>query len=364
MRLSLHPAPLLLLAILACGGDETIDPRIEPPKLVSIEGDVLAFLTEVPGPRIVGATVSILEHPEMRVTTGDDAHFRFDGLEAGTDVTLVVEHPDLKTTQTATITLGDGGIDPFSVQVVPNAIFNAVSLLVPLPVEEDKYCVIASTVARLGGSLYVHLRQGMPGVSVTLDPPVAVESGPLYFNEAVLPDAKQPATSTDGGVLFYRVPPGDYTLRAHKDGAVFNQVRLQCRAGVVVNAGPPMGILANVASPDYAAGRDRPADEGSAATDALCEATRTCVNEAAGVVNYPDATLASCKAMFRNVWASIDETCDPSRALRDAARAVYTCRTASCALALGHDEACAAEEVTFRDAEATYGACVASRLPD
>jgi hypothetical protein len=196
-----------------CSADCSTEPAI-----VAVEGDVLAFLTEVEGPRIAGATVSILEHPEMRVTTGADAHFRFEGLLEGTDVTLLVEHPDIKTTQTATVTLGPQGIPAFSIQVVPVTIFNALSALVPMPVEEDKYCVIASTVARMGGSLYVRLRQGAPDVQVSLEPAVPAESGPIYFDEDVLPAIGQGATSIDGGVLFYRVPPGDYVMSASRAG--------------------------------------------------------------------------------------------------------------------------------------------------
>lgn len=330
------------------------------PREVSVEGDVLAFLTEVSGPRIVGATVTILEHPEMTVVVGDDAHFRFDGLHEGEDVTLVVEHEDIKTTQTATITLGPGGIDPFAVQVLPTSLFTALSTLVPLPVEEEDHCVIASTVTRFGGSLYVHMRQGVPGVEVALTPAPADESGPIYFNEQVLPDVDQPATSTDGGVFFYRVEPGDYEMSASRDGYVFSTVRFQCRAGLVVNAGPTLGLQAHDVDPDHAGGRDLADDEYTAVTDELCAVTATCVNDEGEAGDYPEAMEASCRAMFRNTWASVDEACDAEAGLRDAASVVYACRVEGpCDVTLGHDEACAEEEVVFREAEAVYGACVA-----
>jgi hypothetical protein len=329
---------------------------------VSIEGDVLAFMSEVGGERVNGAKVTVLERPDLGVTTGPDAHFRLDGLLEGTDVTLLVEHPDFKTTQTATITLGPNGIHPFSIQVVPNALFNGLSALVPLPVELDKYCVIATTVARMGGSLYVHLRQGAADAQVSLSPAVPAESGPIYFDEDVLPDPAQPATSKDGGVLFYRVPPGDYVMSASRADTVFNQVRFQCRAGVIVNAGPPLGLLANVASPVRGAGQLRPDDAYSAATDALCEKTSSCVNEEAGAIHYPDTMVASCKAMFADTWAFVDASCDPNAALRDAARAVYTCRTQStCDVTLGGDDVCTAEEAAFTAAQSTYGACLVAK---
>jgi hypothetical protein len=325
---------------------------------VSIDGDVLAFLTEVPGPRVAGAKVSIVEHPERSVVTGADAHFHFDGLVVGEDVTLVVEHPEFQTTTTATYTVPAGGIHPFSVQIVSTDLFTALSGVVPLPTELDKYCAIATTVARFGGSLYVRLRQGMPGVSASLTPSLPAESGPLYFNEAVIPDTKQPSTSIDGGVLYYRVPPGDYTMTGQKDGIVFNTVRFHCTAGAIVNAGPPMGLVANIPSPDYGAGVTRADDAYSQSTDAICEKTAACVNEAAQAENYPPSTLASCKAMFRNNWAMVDLPCDAEAGLRDAAAKLYACRAASCELMLGGDEACVDEEAQVRAAELVYGTCL------
>lgn len=328
------------------------------PKLAVIEGDVLAFMNEVDGARVSGATVTILELPERSVVTGDDAHFRFEDIEVGSKVTLVVEHPSFKTTQSATVTVGPQGVDPFSVQVVPKTLFAALSNLVPLPVEEETHCIIASTVARTGGSLYVHLRQGAAGAKVTLEPAAAAESGPIYFNEAVLPDPEQPSTSKDGGVLFYRLEPGEYVMSATREDTVFNRVTLNCRAGVIVNAGPPLGLLANVPSPDYAAGAERPADSYSDTSDALCAATRSCVNEDAGAEHYPEVTQASCTAMFRNVWASIDADCDAESDVKGAAKALYACRAESCELTLGGDEACVDEESAFEAAQVAYGACL------
>jgi hypothetical protein len=369
------------IAALSCGDGRVDDPEqcdegdangtpghcnadCTSPVFVTVEGDVLAFMSEVNGERVSGATVSVLERPELSVVTGADAHFRFEGIAVGSDLTLLVEHPTFKTTQTATITVGPNGVDPFSIQAVPNSLFNALSGLMPLPVEEDKYCIIASTVARMGGSLYVHLRQGIEGADVSLDPAASAESGPIYFNESVIPDPAQPSTSKDGGVLFYRLTPGDYVMRATRADTVFNEVRFQCRAGIIVNAGPPLGLLANVEKPDYAAGSTRPADAYSASTDALCEATAACVNDGATPVRYPEATVASCKAMFSNTWAFVDEACDADFALRDAAKALYTCRTTTCDVTLGGDDVCTAEEAAFTMAQTVYGACLVASLPD
>jgi hypothetical protein len=204
------------------------------------------------------------------------------------------------------------------------------------------------------------LRQGLPGVQVSLTPAARAESGPVYFNEQVMPDRSRSTTSIDGGVLYYRVPPGNYVMRASKAGTVFSEVRFQCRAGVVVNAGPPMGVLAHVKTPDHGLGVDRPADAYSTATDELCEATAACVNRALATDEYPAATVTSCKAHFRNMWAFLDDACATSSGVRDTARATYACRTANCTDTLGSDK-CPTEEAAFRAAEADYGACVAGK---
>ncbi|HEX7666426.1 MAG TPA: carboxypeptidase-like regulatory domain-containing protein [Polyangiaceae bacterium] len=330
---------------------------------VSIEGDVFQYLTEVEGPRIQGAKVSVVEHPEMTFTTTDDAHFRFDGLTPGESVTLVVEQSGIATTQTNTVTVGPKGIMPFSIQVVPNSLYAALAALLPEPPALDSTCAVATTVARMGGMLFTHQRQGLPGVTVKLDPPVDASSGPFYFTEAVLPSQTQTATSIDGGALFYRVPPGKYTLSASLNGAVFNTVAIDCRVGMVVNAGPPMGILANVKNPDYAGGVGRADDDYSAASDAFCEETAQCVNTSdAGVTNaYPAATLADCKAQYRNTWSYVDDACDATAKIRDAAKTFFACRASSCANALGDDSVCADEDTAFRAAETAYGACVSSK---
>lgn len=331
------------------------------PAQVSVRGDILPFLSEVDGERLSGATVSVLERPDKVVVTGDDGHFEIDGLDEGSDVTLVMEHPDYHPTQTATLTLGPHGIEPFTIQAVSTSLFNAMKAIVGTPLEEEKFCEVASTVTRLGGALYVHLRQGEPGATVSTLPALAEESGPIYFNEAVLPDKKQVSTSKDGGVVLIRVPPGEYTLTAEKANVAITPVRIQCRAGMVINAGPALGLLGHVLDPDYAGGNAYEDDVYSASTDALCEQTASCVNAEAGAENYPPVTVASCKAMFKNMWSYVDLTCDAESAIREPYRALFDCRASSCELALGGDEACVAEEQAFLDALANYGACYAAR---
>ncbi len=52
--------------------------------------------------------------------------------------------------------------------------------------------------------------------------------GPIYFNEAVLPDPGQLETSLDGGVTWLNMPLNHtYSVTAEKDGVVYPTVRFR-----------------------------------------------------------------------------------------------------------------------------------------
>ena len=324
--------------------------------MVSIIGDVFAFMEEVSGPRVAGATISVLEQPDKSVTTDASGHFEIDDLLEGSEVTLVMSHPDYYPTQSATYTLGARGINPFALQALPNNLFNALSGLFP-GLDQTSHCVLATTVTRLGGTLHVDVRQGEAGATLALSPATPDAKGPVYFSEAVIPDSTLTATTKDGGAVYYNVPPGDYQLSAIKSGVSFAPVRMKCRAGYLVNAGPPIGVQANVIAPDWGAPLVVETDSYSASTDALCDRTGACVTAASGAAAYPAATVAACKAMFRRALGFVDTQCDATTHLRDAWKTFVDCRAATCKLTLGDDTACPAEESAWIAAMANYAPC-------
>jgi hypothetical protein len=322
----------------------------------SIVGDVFAFLTEVAGPRVSGATISVLEQPDISTTTDAQGHFQIDGLAVGSEVTLVLDHPMFYPTQSATYTLGPRGIDPFTIQALPKTLFAAISSLFT-GVDQTMHCALATTVTRLGGTLHVSVRQGEPGALLQLSPAAAGAQGPIYFSEAVLPDQSLTQTTKDGGGLYYNVPPGDYQLTATKSGVTFTPVKMKCRPGFVVDAGPPIAVQASVANPDWGPPAMMVNDAYTASTDALCEMTGACVTAAHGAAAYPAETVASCQAHFRRALGFVDPTCDAMAGLRDAWKGFFDCRAASCDLTLGDDTACPTEEQAYVDALAAYAPC-------
>ena len=208
---------------------------------VTLSGDAFPFVGGATNP-IEGADVSLLELPDRHVTTGPDGHFVFDDLEEGSDVTVVLAHPDYHPIQTGTFRLGPDGIDRVTFQAVTPLIYDALATLLAVTPDEATRCQMVTTVTRVGRSLYDPGAHGEDGVTVTLDPPLPADQGPIYFNSSVLPDRTLVQTSDDGGVLFIQVPPGDYVWTARKAGAVFSRVRMKCRVGVLVNASPPRGL--------------------------------------------------------------------------------------------------------------------------
>jgi len=209
--------------------------------LVSLSGDAIPF-NGGPGGRVEGADVSLLEHPDRHVTTGVDGHFVFEGLEEGSDVTVVMSAPDYHAIQTGTFRLGPRGIERVTFQAVLNTIYGLLANLLAIVPDEANLCQMVTTVTRVGKSIYDPGAHGEAGVTVTLDPPLAADHGPIYFNSSVIPDRTLTQTSDDGGVLFIQVPPGDYVWTAHKAGAVFSRIKMVCRPGFLVNASPPKGL--------------------------------------------------------------------------------------------------------------------------
>ncbi len=206
----------------------------------TVSGIAAPFNDAVEG-RIEGATISILEHPERSMVTGADGRFAFEGMTAGEEVTLVLEHPDYPLIQTGTHLVPAEGIDDLTFQVPTKPTYDLLASVVMITPEDTK-CQLVTTITRKGGTILAPGAHGEAGVTVTSEPAIPAESGPIYFNSAVIPDRTLTESSDDGGVLFTNVEPGEYVWSGHKAGATLGDVKLKCRAGLLVNASPPRGM--------------------------------------------------------------------------------------------------------------------------
>jgi hypothetical protein len=228
---------LMISITMGCGGSDATDGA--PVITVSVTGNVFVFPF---GRNLPDANITILEVPGKSCITDEDGGFRFDGLEQGSDVTFVMNHPRYPRAQTATFTLGSEDLKEVTFQVPGFFIYNFLAFILKEQPAEDK-CQIVSTVTEKGKSLYNSWpRHGVEGVTVHISPELPESRGPIYFGDLVLPDRSRTATSVDGGVIFVNVPPGDYRLTATKEGYSFSGAFIKCTPGTLVNASPPWGL--------------------------------------------------------------------------------------------------------------------------
>ncbi len=211
--------------------------------LATARGVAVNFALE--GGVLVGASVATLEVPTATGLTGEDGTFALDA-PAGGEATFVLTNPGVPPIQTGTLDVPTEGIDGVTFQVPDDEMYELMAAF--SGVEPDPAaCQIATTVTCAGCDMWHGAFHGEPGATVTIDPPLPAEHGPVYFyrnstNGIIWPDPALAETTEDGGVLFLNVPPGRYTLRAHKDGVSFDERKMWCRAGWLVNASPPYGV--------------------------------------------------------------------------------------------------------------------------
>lgn len=218
-----------------------------PTVLVSVSGSAFHFGPE--GGRVEGALVTILEMPEQEAVTDGEGGFLFEDLPSGSSVSLVMHHESYAPIQTGTFVLGEEDITRVSFQAPPHNVYQLMAMSAGVRASDDR-CQIATTLTRMGNSLYDETpgTHGEPHATATIDPPLGSGGvGPVYFNidevlDAIYPDPELSETTHDGGVLFLEAEPGTYTLRAQKEGAEFSEVLITCREGMLVNASPPWGL--------------------------------------------------------------------------------------------------------------------------
>lgn len=214
-----------------------------------IRGTAYTFNTPDP---IAGATISLVEFPEITAVTADDGSYEL-AVPAGATVTPVIEaegHHSIHL-QTFTLDADHEGveIDGANFQTPTDDIYAALSALISGFVGKDPFadgaCVIVTTVSdkRVVGMTFDELinfhPHGKPGATAAIEP---ANAQPIYFNSDVLPDLAQTVVSDDGGVLWANVPPGVYTLSAQLEGTSFATAQVTCESGWVVNANPVWGL--------------------------------------------------------------------------------------------------------------------------
>ncbi|MDB4928382.1 MAG: hypothetical protein JWM10_866, partial [Myxococcaceae bacterium] len=204
-----------------------------------------AFVFGPPGGRVRDGVVTVLEHPGWCARTDADGAFAIAGFAPGERATFELHHPAQWPILTGTVVVPAGGAERVGFQSPSPAMVRLLAQSVRVTPDPAR-CQIATTVIAGGFTGYDPGGHGEVGATVTIDPPVPAEAGPIYFRYlgpgAIVPDRALAATSLDGGLVFVNVAPGDYVLTARKDGVRFTRAAVHCRAGALVNAAPPWAL--------------------------------------------------------------------------------------------------------------------------
>jgi hypothetical protein len=250
---SLELSAVVAVFLLGCTSKDPIERPIADPTanwkvgngpLAPITGKAFVF-GPGDGPSLEGATVSVAEAPEYHTTVTADGTFAFEA-PSGAPLSFLIEQPGFPPNQSAAIPIEPEGIAELGFQVPTESTFNLLAILADIDSPDPSRCQVSTTVSRAGTEPYGGPALGEPDVVVSIDPPLPSDSGPIYFqyvsDKTIIPDRTLPMTSIDGGVIFANVPPGEYVLRATKEGKQFTPVEIRCRAGRLVNAAPPHGL--------------------------------------------------------------------------------------------------------------------------
>jgi len=199
------------------------------------------------GHPVVGATVTCPDRPGLEAVTDADGLFTLEGLHPGDVASFRMTHSDYAVVQTAALTVGAEGLEEVTFQAPALDMYALVQGMLGIEPEPDR-CQIAATVTTLADSERgFGPTHGEPGVTVAIAPALdGPAMGPVYWkvlpNYWIVPDPELTETTEDGGVIFLNVLPGRYVLDAHKPGALFSVVQVDCAPGVLVNAAPPHGL--------------------------------------------------------------------------------------------------------------------------
>jgi hypothetical protein len=128
-------------------------------------------------------------------------------------------------------------IDPLYYEYAVKPYVQAV-WLGPVPFQNAMVVTVGKSWASMHDGRLPH---GDPGATAIASPALGI--GPIYFNEAVLPDPGQQTTSLDGGVTWLNMPLNNtYYVTASKDGVNYETVKFNVDEADAVEHGVELYI--------------------------------------------------------------------------------------------------------------------------
>lgn len=251
MRLNINIKKIILLLAISGGISANLPCSAASQATAPIAGFAQSFLLNM---KLANGTVTVLETGQKFIT---DSNGRFGPFQylVGKPITLQFEKWGYRTTQSATVIVPPEGLantyDNISFQVPSMMTYYLLAKIIGATIDENS-CHVTSTITAFHKTLD-DVPQGITGATVTLSP--AMHEVPFYFDiykGGLLKGKTNPftrgltATSEDGGVAFFNLPPRDepYVISAQKDGMKFTESKFICRKGVFINISPPKGPMA------------------------------------------------------------------------------------------------------------------------
>ncbi len=185
----------------------------------------------------------MFEYPDVSVTADDDGAFSLGGLPDGVELTIALEHPDYFPSLTRTFVLAGEDVTDVTFQALSTTIAAVAAAIVGVDAGDPEVCIMATTVTAISAGMGTIWAAGEPGATVTTEPAIAAEYGPIYFNTSVTPDPSLSETTTDGGVVIAGRLEGRYQWHGHKAQYAFAPLTMRCVPGWLTNASPPYGLV-------------------------------------------------------------------------------------------------------------------------
>lgn len=216
-----------------------------------VSGFARSFIT---GTELSNATITVLE-TGLKLKTDEHGNYGPFLYPVGKPITLTFEKFGYKTTQSGTFIVPKNGLagkhDNITFQVPSLETYYLMAALIGAKFDSES-CHLVTTILANGKTMDDD-EQGEPNAHVTIRP--YHNETAFYFDifkDGPLKGKTNPftkdltATSKDGGIGFYNLPPRDepYTITAVKDGVVFTEAQFICRKDTFINISPPSGPMA------------------------------------------------------------------------------------------------------------------------
>lgn len=235
-------------------------------KTVTISGRAFIFNHMDTG--ISNATIKVREFPKLSATTDElgDYELRVPNdanvtpyIESGGPADLTTRNIDGEVTGTSknvhwneidlqTFHTRGQDIENANFQAPQDAEYMGLKALLSVPSDPETgrpaQCVIVTTASARDvrgvdfRTYWLNTPHGVPGATSEEFPAL---DGPVYFNEHVIPDKTETASSEDGGIIWPIVPAGTYRITTTSPDARFASFLATCAPGRVINANPPWG---------------------------------------------------------------------------------------------------------------------------